>query len=175
MAGGGAPGGVNGEAWKANAGLVLVQLLACGYHVMTEVALNVGINQIVFCDIGNQLLFLFGLSYTNPTYAAAIRPSIPVFTFLLAASMGTVNLLRIEGQMKVASTLACVFGAMLMVVFKGPAVIGDKESELALHGEISAKGQPDPVGWLVARFMEFGLEQWHLGVICPIGNCMCVA
>ncbi|GAB4834894.1 hypothetical protein Ancab_033161 [Ancistrocladus abbreviatus] len=77
--------------------------------------------------------------------------------------------------MKVAGTLACVFGAMLMVLFKGPAVIGYKESELALHGEISAKGQPEPVGWLVARFMEFGLEQWHLGVICLIGNCMCMA
>ncbi|GMH22838.1 hypothetical protein Nepgr_024681 [Nepenthes gracilis] len=218
MAGGGGGGGATAEVWKAHGALVFVQLMVGGYHVITKVALNVGINQIVFCvfrDLialsilaplayirekrirppitrsfiiaffflgltgifGNHLLFLFGLSYTNPTYAAAIQPSIPVFTFLLAATMGTetVNLLRIEGQMKVAGTLACVFGAILMVLFKGPAVVVYKESELVAHEEISAKGQPEPVGWFVSRFLDFGLQQWHLGVLCLIGNCMCMA
>ncbi|KAK9699106.1 hypothetical protein RND81_08G153100 [Saponaria officinalis] len=76
--------------------------------------------------------------------------------------------------MKVAGTVVCVFGAVLMAVFKGPAIFGFRE-EHGTHGEISAKGQPEPVGWIVAKFMEFGLESFHLGVLCLIGNCMCMA
>jgi len=77
--------------------------------------------------------------------------------------------------MKVAGTFACVSGAVLMVVFKGPAVFGYNESEMAMHNAISVKGQPEPVRWFVARLMEFGFDNFHLGVLCLIGNCMCMA
>ncbi|XP_028782942.1 WAT1-related protein At4g19185-like [Neltuma alba] len=126
---------------------------------------------------GNHLLFLIGLSYTNPTYAAAIQPAIPVFTFLLAVMMGTerVNLLRYEGLAKVGGTLICVCGAIFMVLFRGPALIGYADSDILEHSEITARGQPEPYGWLIGGLMDLGLDHFHLGVLCLIGNCMCMA
>ncbi|CAA0838279.1 WAT1-related protein [Striga hermonthica] len=126
---------------------------------------------------GNQLLFLFGLGYTDPAYAAAIQPAIPVFTFVLAVIMGTetVNLWKIEGQTKLGGTFVCVSGAILMAMFRGPAVFGHDEADFASNGEIGAKGQPEPPAWLMSTSMGLGIDSWNLGVLCLIGNCMCMA
>lgn len=94
---------------------------------------------------------------------------------LSTCSSETVNLRKNEGQAKLGGTIVCVSGAILMVVFRGPTLLGFRENRFAAESDMSAKGQPEPPGWLMSNILELGIDNWHLGVICLIGNCICTA
>ncbi|KAL9328358.1 hypothetical protein ACSQ67_003361 [Phaseolus vulgaris] len=113
---------------------------------------------------GNQLLYLIGLGYTNPTYAGAVQPTVPVFTFMFTLMMGIerLNLFRYEG-------------AIFMVFYRGPAVIGDKTMNQVAQIKKSARGQPEPSGWLINSLLDIGLDSFQLGVVFLIGICICMA
>lgn len=84
-----------------------------------------------------------------------------------------VKLSRIEGQAKVVGTVVCVFGAILMAVFRGPALVGhDAKPNLGSHDDIRASAQLEPSHWFVR---DIGLDDWHIGILCLIGNCICMA
>lgn len=125
---------------------------------------------------GNQLLFLLGLGFTNASYAAAFQPAIPVFTFLLAAIVGVevINIFTKHGVVKVLGTAVCVSGAVLMVFYRGPSLIGtggvaDATALSVVIGRTSAYNYAPQ--WLAAAMLRNGVEAWHLGVVCLIGNC----
>lgn len=112
-------------------------------------------------------MFLLGLSYTSPSYASAFQPAIPVFTFLLAAIVGVeaVNLYKKDGRAKVMGTVVCILGATLMVLYRGPAVVGPSGADL-----VSQNGLVVHLGGLNMGRLG-GLGNFHLGVLCLIGNC----
>lgn len=122
---------------------------------------------------GNQLLFLLGLGFTNASYAAAFQPAIPVFTFLLAAIVGVevINVFTKDGVFKVVGTAVCVFGAVLMVFYRGPSLIGLGGANALAGADASWSGSSYPAQWLTPTTLQFNFGTWNLGVLCLLGNC----
>jgi hypothetical protein len=86
------------------------------------------------------------------------------------------NWQRIDGKAKILGVLVCVAGALIMALYKGPALLGDGFSDLNLQGiAVAGKPAPEPIGWLATLLIDAGVELWHLGVVCLIGNCFCMA
>lgn len=70
----------------------------------------------------------------------------------------------------------CVAGALFMTLCKGPVLLGDGFSDLHLQGmAVAGKPAPEPVGWLAAVLIDLGIDLWHIGVLCLIGNSLCMA
>ena len=85
------------------------------------------------------------------------------------------NVLRTEGQAKVGGALVCISGAIILVLFKGPALLGYVDHVPLQHNEAVAGVQPEALGWMFTSFATVGIDSWHLGVLCLLGNCICFA
>ncbi|PIA30870.1 hypothetical protein AQUCO_05300009v1 [Aquilegia coerulea] len=168
---------MDGRSTKAHGALAMVQLFAGGDQVITKVALNGGINQIVFCTYRN-VLALFILIPVAYFYEKNNRPPITrrvLVSFFLLGFTGieTLELVKLEGKMKVGGIFICVAGATLMLVFRGPAVLASYNMEM-YSAETNDIPAAVTAGWL-SSLRRFGFDQWHIGVLYLIGHCMCSA
>ncbi|EAZ13316.1 hypothetical protein OsJ_03238 [Oryza sativa Japonica Group] len=118
---------------------------------------------LALCGItANQGFYLLGLDNTSPTFASAIQNSVPAITFAMAAALRIerVRLDRRDGVAKVLGTLACVAGASVITLYKGPTIFGPK-LQLQAVAEVPFKAAIAGEG-----------KNWTLGCVYLIGHCL---
>ncbi|EFJ19539.1 hypothetical protein SELMODRAFT_418866 [Selaginella moellendorffii] len=129
-----------------HAALLLTQFLTAFMTLATQAVLKEGVNRLVlgcYCLFLAgavlavaafvfesvfiiQILGLVGLSKTSASFVSAMHPLSTVFTAAFAMLFGVekVKLLSVYGQAKIAGILVCAGGAILMILYKGPCVLG---------------------------------------------------
>ncbi|KAG8048318.1 hypothetical protein GUJ93_ZPchr0008g11696 [Zizania palustris] len=192
------------ERVQLHVAMLALQFGYAGFHVVSRLALNMGISKLVFpvyrniialillvpfayflekkdrpqltlnfvvqffllalCGItANQGFYLLGLDNTSPTFASAIQNSVPAITFAMAAALRIekVRLDRRDGVAKVVGTLACVAGASVITLYKGPTIFGPGSDKLQAAAEVP---------WRAAMAGEG--KNWTLGCVYLIGHCL---
>ncbi|CAN1266921.1 WAT1-related protein At3g18200 [Linum perenne] len=186
------------ERVKLVLGLLVLQLCFSGFHIVSRVALNIGVSQVVYpvyrntialfllapfayflekyvsyVDSGslsrfslwncfwitaNQGFYLLGLYYASPTFASAMQNSVPAITFLMASVLGVeqVNLRRRDGLAKVLGTIACIGGATIITLYKGPPLLHNNQEQQPLMESDESKK----------------LQNWTWGCIYLLGHCL---
>lgn len=122
---------------------------------------------LALCGItANQGFYLLGLYYTTPTFASAIQNSVPAITFIMAAILGLeeVHIRRLDGLAKIVGTVACVGGATIITLYKGPPI-----TKLWLGSLNSGSLNPELYD---VEPLEVKTENWTLGCIYLLGNCL---
>ncbi|KAK4752260.1 hypothetical protein SAY87_021058 [Trapa incisa] len=78
-----------------------------------------------------QYLYLLGIQYTSATFSCAFINIVPVITFIMALPFRTekVDMKERSGRAKVLGTLICIGGAMVLILYKGPALFNSSHPQ----------------------------------------------
>lgn len=202
------------EKAQLHVAMLALQFGYAGFHVVSRLALNMGISKLVFpvyrniialcllvpfayflekkdrpqltlnfvvqffllalCGItANQGFYLLGLDNTSPTFASAIQNSVPAITFAMAAALRIekVRLDRRDGVAKVVGTLACVAGASVITLYKGPTIFGPSsggDKQLIMQQLVA--GPELAMG--LSKAVEGEMKNWTLGCVYLVGHCL---
>ncbi|KAH0914327.1 hypothetical protein HID58_028773 [Brassica napus] len=92
----------------------------------------------------DQNFYYIGLKSTSASYTSAFTNALPAVTFILALifRLETVNFRKIHSIAKVVGTVITLGGAMVMTLYKGPAIEIVKAAHSSFHGgSTTATGQ----------------------------------
>ncbi|GER57875.1 nodulin MtN21 /EamA-like transporter family protein [Striga asiatica] len=101
-----------------------------------------------------QYLFLVGVEYTSATFSCAFLNMVPVITFLITLPFGLekVDVKCSSGRAKVYGSLVCLWGAVVLIVYKGiPLFHFAQRTELLQHPH----------------------ERWAIGSVALLGGTLC--
>uniref|UniRef100_A0A453PQM2 WAT1-related protein n=1 Tax=Aegilops tauschii subsp. strangulata TaxID=200361 RepID=A0A453PQM2_AEGTS len=104
----------------------------------------------------DQNLYFLGAKLTSAGFATALLNTLPAITFLLALilRMEKVRLRSLHSQAKIAGTVLTVAGAVLMMLYHGPAM--QFPWTKGQHDATAAVGAVAPRDWLKGTMMLIG-------------------
>ncbi|KAI5665558.1 hypothetical protein M9H77_15411 [Catharanthus roseus] len=111
-----------------------------------------------------QMLGYKGISYGSPTLSSAISNLTPAFTFALAIifRMEKLVLRSARSQAKVIGTLISIAGALVVVLYSGPAVIEVYRSSNSIHSLLSSPRPNWAIGGLLLTADYLVLSIWYI-------------
>ncbi|KAJ7970880.1 WAT1-related protein [Quillaja saponaria] len=101
-----------------------------------------------------QLFSYKGIEYSSPTLASVISNLIPTFTFILAIvfRMEKIAILNSSSQAKIIGTVVSLSGALVVVLYKGPAILSAPSPSNLLHYPLRSSQRDWILGSLLLTF-----------------------
>ncbi|PKU82902.1 protein WALLS ARE THIN 1 [Dendrobium catenatum] len=131
---------------------------------------------LALCGItANQGFYLLGLDNTSPTFASAIQNSVPAITFLMAVALRIekVRLDRRDGIAKVIGTLACVAGATVITLYKGPTIFSPSSRPPPGLSAVAASAVSSSAAAAATWLGDAKAgKSWTLGCLYLMGHCL---
>ncbi|KAJ7295126.1 hypothetical protein O6H91_04G041100 [Diphasiastrum complanatum] len=120
----------------------------------------------------NQVTYYTGLRLTSATFTSAMQNSTPAFTFILAAFLRYEKVRRrgLDGQAKILGTILGVGGAVLMTLYKGPALLHITGPTVESTGEAEST-----MRLLFGSDQGIQLSSWQFGSLSLILTCLSFA
>ncbi|ONK79467.1 uncharacterized protein A4U43_C01F6660 [Asparagus officinalis] len=139
------------EKVQLHGAMLLLQFGYAGFHIVSRLALNMGISKVVF-----------------PVYRNIIALILLVPFAYFLEKIEKVRMNRRDGIAKMLGTALCVAGAMVITLYKGPTIFGPStlhNTRINLQSEMPANNISD-------TSITSTTKNWTLGCVYLIGHCL---